>query len=247
MRAVTSEAVQAVPTGSRKRLPRDRFLNRELSWLEFNSRVLELAEDESLALLERVKFLAIFASNLDEFYMVRVAGLKRRDETGLSVRSADGLTPREQLARIAARTQELAGKHARIFLDEVRPALDDAGVHIVDWAGVSPEARERLEMYGNGCAGSTASGVSTGKTCSRKYVRRRSRSGASRSAQRTSWMLSAASFGSTSSAKQLACRVTSSAARWVIISSWLRSETRSPPRIGRPALRRRLRPATRTM
>ena len=79
-------------------LPEDRYLNRELSWLDFNARVLALAADNSLPLLERAKFLAIFASNLDEFYMVRVAGLKRRDDMGLSVRSADGLTPREQLA-----------------------------------------------------------------------------------------------------------------------------------------------------
>ena len=79
-------------------LPEDRYLNRELSWLDFNARVLALAADTSLPLLERAKFLAIFASNLDEFYMVRVAGLKRRDEMGLSVRSADGLTP----ARAAA-------------------------------------------------------------------------------------------------------------------------------------------------
>ena len=75
-------------------LPEDRYLNRELSWLDFNARVLALAADTSLPLLERAKFLAIFASNLDEFYMVRVAGLKRRDEMGLSVRSADGLSPR---------------------------------------------------------------------------------------------------------------------------------------------------------
>ena len=87
-------------------LPDDRYLNRELSWLDFNARVLALAEDESQPLLERAKFLAIFASNLDEFYMVRVAGLKRRNETGLSVRSADGLTPREQLGYISKRNQD---------------------------------------------------------------------------------------------------------------------------------------------
>ena len=87
----------ATPAAITDELPEDRYLNRELSWLDFNARVLALAADNSLPLLERAKFLAIFASNLDEFYMVRVAGLKRRDEMGLSVRSADGLTPREQL------------------------------------------------------------------------------------------------------------------------------------------------------
>ena len=103
-------------------LPEDRYLNRELSWLDFNARVLALAADTSLPLLERAKFLAIFASNLDEFYMVRVAGLKRRDEMGLSVRSADGLSPREQLRRINERTQQIASRHAHVFLDSVRPA-----------------------------------------------------------------------------------------------------------------------------
>ena len=102
-------------------LPEDRYLNRELSWLDFNARVLALAADPSLPLLERAKFLAIFASNLDEFYMVRVAGLKRRDEMGLSVRSADGLTPREQLRRIGEQTQQIASRHAEVFLDSVRP------------------------------------------------------------------------------------------------------------------------------
>src|SRR5579875_2902275 len=90
-----------------KELPDDRYLNRELSWLDFNARVLALAEDTSQPLLERAKFLAIFASNQDEFYMVRVAGLKRREEAGLAVRSADGLTPQDQLAEIAMRSREL--------------------------------------------------------------------------------------------------------------------------------------------
>jgi len=94
-------------------LPTDRFSNRELSWLDFNARVLELAEDRSQRMLERSKFLAIFASNLDEFYMVRVAGLKRRREMGLSVTSADGLTASEQLALISARTQELVERQGR--------------------------------------------------------------------------------------------------------------------------------------
>ncbi|ODT98197.1 MAG: RNA degradosome polyphosphate kinase [Pseudonocardia sp. SCN 72-86] len=128
-------------------LPDDRYLNRELSWLDFNARVLALAEDPSQPLLERAKFLAIFASNLDEFYMVRVAGLKRRDETGLAVRSADGLTPREQLARITARSQVLADAHARVFLDEVRPELAEHGVHIRRWTDLSDDQRERLSDY----------------------------------------------------------------------------------------------------
>src|SRR5690606_3714237 len=98
------------PDQATQRLPQDRYLNRELSWLDFNARVLALAEDASLPLLERAKFLAIFSSNLDEFFMVRVAGLKRRAETGLSVRSADGRSPSEQLALIAARAQEIADR-----------------------------------------------------------------------------------------------------------------------------------------
>lgn len=130
-------------------LPEDRYLNRELSWLDFNSRVLALAADTSLPLLERAKFLAIFASNLDEFYMVRVAGLKRRDEMGLSVRSADGLTPREQLARIGEQTQRIATRHAREFLDSVRPALAAEGIYIVAWADLDQAERDQLSTYFN--------------------------------------------------------------------------------------------------
>ena len=129
------------------RLPEDRYLNRELSWLDFNARVLALADDNSLPLLERAKFLAIFASNLDEFYMVRVAGLKRRDEMGLSVRSADGLTPREQLARIGEQTQRIATRHARVFLDSVRPALAEEGIYIVTWADLDQTERDQLSTY----------------------------------------------------------------------------------------------------
>ena len=128
-------------------LPEDRYLNRELSWLDFNARVLALAADTSLPLLERAKFLAIFASNLDEFYMVRVAGLKRRDEMGLSVRSADGLSPREQLRRISERTQQLASRQAQVFLDSVRPALADEGILIVTWAELDDAERDRLSAY----------------------------------------------------------------------------------------------------
>lgn len=146
--ASTPEAPPAAtPPTVENLLPEDRYLNRELSWLDFNSRVLALAADPSLPLLERAKFLAIFASNLDEFYMVRVAGLKRRDEMGLSVRSADGLSPREQLRRISERTQQIASRHAHVFLDSVRPALADEGIIIVTWAELDEAERARLSTY----------------------------------------------------------------------------------------------------
>ena len=139
--AATADAVDpALPEA----LPEDRYLNRELSWLDFNARVLALAADPSLPLLERAKFLAIFASNLDEFYMVRVAGLKRRDEMGLSVRSADGLSPREQLRRIGERTQQIATRHATVFGELVRPALAEQGIVIVTWGELDEDERGRL-------------------------------------------------------------------------------------------------------
>ncbi len=141
-----SEAVRATDVDDEP-LPEDRFSNRELSWLDFNARVLALAEDPEQRLLERAKFLAIFASNLDEFYMVRVAGLKRRRDMGLSVTSADGLTASEQLALISARTQELVDRQGRCFTDDVLPAMADAGIRIVHWQSIDPEDRARLADY----------------------------------------------------------------------------------------------------
>ncbi len=135
-------AVQALAVTPLAPLPEGRFLNREVSWLDFNARVLELAQDPGAPLLERAKFLAIFASNLDEFFMVRVAGLKRRQSTGLGVRSADGLGTREQLARISGRARELAAKHARSYVEDVRPALADAGLRLVLWRDL-PEEQQR--------------------------------------------------------------------------------------------------------
>lgn len=128
-------------------LPADRFANRELSWLDFNARVLALAEDIQQPLLERVKFLAIFASNLDEFYMVRVAGLKRRSEMGLGVLSADGLTVNEQLDRISTRTQELVERLGSCFTDEVLPALEEAGIRLVRWGDIDGTDRAALAEY----------------------------------------------------------------------------------------------------
>ena len=128
-------------------LPADRFSNRELSWLAFNSRVLSLAEDPGRPLLERVKFLAIFASNLDEFYMVRMAGLKRRADMGLQVSSADGLSPREVLSVLAERTRDIAGRHARYFRDTLQPALAREGIHIRHWDDLDDEEHARLAEY----------------------------------------------------------------------------------------------------
>jgi len=128
-------------------LPPDRYGNRELSWLAFNERVLNLAEDASQPLLERMKFLAIFASNLDEFYMVRVAGLKRRADMGLDVTSADGLSPREVLASLSSRIAALVDRHARCFRDVIAVQLAEQGIHIRRWDALDSEERARLGEY----------------------------------------------------------------------------------------------------
>jgi polyphosphate kinase len=126
-------------------LPADRYLDRELSWLSFNQRVLELAEDDRVPLLERVNFLAIFASNLDEFFMVRVAGLKRRIATGLAVPTNVGRSPTEVLNDIGTVAHDLQARHARVFRDVVKPQLDDAGIHIEVWADLGPEDRAQID------------------------------------------------------------------------------------------------------
>ncbi|MFL6062318.1 MAG: RNA degradosome polyphosphate kinase [Marmoricola sp.] len=111
----------------------DRFLDRELSWLRFNQRVLELAEDPQIPLLERARFLAIFASNLDEFFMVRVAGLKRRIAAGVAVRAASGLMPKDVLEQIWAETAVLMSRHAQVFRTHVIPDLIEQGIELVRW------------------------------------------------------------------------------------------------------------------
>jgi polyphosphate kinase len=128
-------------------LPDDRFLNRELSWLDFNARVLALAEDPATPLLERAKFLAIFASNLDEFYMVRIAGLRRRVQAGLPVRGPGRVSPRQQLARVAGRSAELVAQHARCFGEDVAKLLADQRIRIVAWSELSPAEQERHRAY----------------------------------------------------------------------------------------------------
>jgi polyphosphate kinase len=125
-------------------LPEDRFLEREISWLQFNERVLQLAADQSIPLLERTRYLAIFANNLDEFFMVRVAGLKRRIATGLAVRSAAGLEPREVFDEISSVAHKLMATHASLFEDEVRPALIKEGITIARWDELSEGEQEGL-------------------------------------------------------------------------------------------------------
>jgi polyphosphate kinase len=126
-------------------LPPDRFADRELSWLSFNGRVLELAEDESLPLLERAKFLAIFASNLDEFFMVRVAGLKRRIDAGIAVRAASGLMPRDLLELILTRTRLLMDRHAACFGDSVLPQLRAEGIQLLRYHQATDDERALLQ------------------------------------------------------------------------------------------------------
>ena len=122
-----------------------RLLNRELSWVEFNARVLDLAAEEAQPLLERVKFCSIFSSNLDEFFMVRVAGLLDQEAAGLAVRSADGLTPTQALAALKARVTELTSRQAKLWKRELRPALAAEGIEIVTIEECSPKELKRLE------------------------------------------------------------------------------------------------------
>lgn len=128
-------------------LPEDRYLDRELSWLAFNQRVLELAEDSSLPLLERANFLAIFANNLDEFFMVRVAGLKRRIATGLAVPSNSGLAPLDMLAEISRTAHRLQNRHAALFHETILPAFVDKGIRIVTWNELDDSDRARMGTF----------------------------------------------------------------------------------------------------
>ena len=124
--------------------PDVRYLNRELSWLDFNARVLALAEDPTVPLLERAKFLAIFSQNLDEFFEVRVAGLTRQVEAGLRTRSPDGREPLEALRAIRAQTDELVTRQATVFTKDVAPALEDAGIRFSDWDDLDDDDRSHV-------------------------------------------------------------------------------------------------------
>ena len=131
-----------------RRAPRPKapfpYLNRELSWLEFNARVLFEARDERNALLERVKFLAIFAGNLDEFFQVRIAGLRQQVEAGKAARAPDGRTAEEQLAAARERVLDLVADHSAIYVS-VRRALMAEGVELVDYSTI-PEHHDALRQ-----------------------------------------------------------------------------------------------------
>ena len=123
----------------------DRFLDRELSWLNFNQRVLELAEDPTIPLLERVRFLAIFSSNLDEFFMVRVAGLKRRIVAGVAVRSASGALPGQVLEGIWTGTRALMERHSTLFREQIVPSLQAEGIELVRWDELDREEQKQCK------------------------------------------------------------------------------------------------------
>jgi len=135
---------------ARSELPADRYLDREQSWVRFNQRVLELAEDDQVPLLERVRFLAIFASNLDEFFMVRVAGLVRRMAAGLPVENVVGLTPAQLLASTLTQAGQLVSRHAAVFEDLIKPELAGRGIEILRWKELTSEERTELaELFRN--------------------------------------------------------------------------------------------------
>ena len=126
---------------------KDRFIDRELTWLDFNERVLEQAEDHTLPLLERAWFLSIFSSNLDEFYMVRVAGLMRRIKAGITPVRASGLDAHQVLAQVTSRTKELTARQAALFQEDIRPALAERNVKILGWDELNSDQQERLTRY----------------------------------------------------------------------------------------------------
>lgn len=128
-------------------LPPDRFFDRELSWLKFNKRVLELAQDEDIPIIERATFAAIFASNLDEFFMVRVAGLKRRIDTGIAVTSPSGLSPRQQMRAISEQAHRLQDEHAHYVVDHILPDLEKENIKLLGWDKLTIAEQERLSKY----------------------------------------------------------------------------------------------------
>jgi len=128
-------------------LPPTLFFNRELSWLEFNARVLNEAFDERNPLLERLKFLSIFSTNLDEFYMVRVAGLRRQVVAGVTSSAADGLSPQPALDAIERRVRELLAQAHACLHERLLPALDDKGIRLVRMTDLSPSEWNTVDQF----------------------------------------------------------------------------------------------------
>jgi polyphosphate kinase len=120
------------------------FINRELSWLEFNSRVLFEVEESTNPLLERVKFAAIFATNLDEFFMIRVAGIKRKLDAGIGTLGPDGRTPAEQMKAVRAKAQTEVDRHAAVITGQILPGLAAEGIEIVPYTALSDQQREAV-------------------------------------------------------------------------------------------------------
>ena len=147
-----SKATKDAGKQAAKALPEDRFINRELSWLEFNQRVLEQAADEEVPLLERAKFLAITSSNLDEFMMVRVGGLRLQQIRNAQQRDPAGLTVSEQLSAVLGKAQLIVARQYRMFRDVLEPVLQQAGITRIDLSNApdkcvaAAEARFRADV-----------------------------------------------------------------------------------------------------
>ena len=124
--------------------PRERLIDRELSWLAFNERVLELAEDASNPLLERCRYLAIFSSNLDDFFMIRVASVKRKLESGVTKKNTAGFTPHELMAEISKKTQELIARQTKCFQTDILPKLAQNGIEITDWESLTEDEKSYI-------------------------------------------------------------------------------------------------------
>lgn len=140
-------AAADVPAVTPDALEGRRLFNRELSWLEFNRRVLDEATDESLPVLERLKFLSIFSTNLDEFFMIRVSGLKEQRAEGVGELSPDGMTASEQLDEIYRRLRPMLKRQVSYLHENVLPALADAGITIESYAGLDPKEQKLLDKY----------------------------------------------------------------------------------------------------
>ncbi len=147
MQAIANAISPAAEPSAGASAPRVLFFNRELSWLDFNRRVLELAQDQSFPLLERVKFLAIFSSNLDEFFMKRVGGLQRQKEAFVSDLSNDGLTVQQQLDAIRQHVEPMLLDHARCWQEDLEPALAAEGVSIRSYSKLNEADRISADQY----------------------------------------------------------------------------------------------------